>query len=47
MALRAIDLEDAGEEDHPPYEPWVREVRALDPYRVLFAHDLAIWQRGT
>ena len=47
MALRALELEDAGEEDHPPYEPWVREVRALDPYRVLFAHDFAIWQRGT
>lgn len=47
MALRAIELEDAGEEDHPPYEPWVRDVRALDPFRVLFAHDLAIWQRGT
>ena len=47
MALRAIELEDAGEADHPPYEPWVREVRALDPFRVLFAHDLAIWQRGT
>jgi N-acyl homoserine lactone hydrolase len=47
MALRAIELEDAGEADHPPYEPWVREIRALDPFRVLFAHDLAIWQRGT
>jgi glyoxylase-like metal-dependent hydrolase (beta-lactamase superfamily II) len=47
MALRAIELEDAGETDHPPYEPWVREIRDLDPFRVLFAHDLAIWQRGT
>ena len=47
MALRAVELEDAGEVDHPPYEPWVRDVRDLDPFRVLFAHDLAIWQRGT
>ena len=46
MALRAVQLERAGEVP-PPYEPWVPQVMALDPFRVLFAHDLAIWQRGT
>jgi N-acyl homoserine lactone hydrolase len=32
---------------HPPYAPWVARLQELDPWRVVFAHDLAIWERGT
>jgi N-acyl homoserine lactone hydrolase len=32
---------------HPPYAPWVARLQELDPWRVTFAHDLAIWERGT
>lgn len=32
---------------HPPYTPWVARLQAPDPWRVTFAHDLAIWERGT
>ena len=31
---------------HPPYAPWVARLQELDPWRVTFAHDLAIWERG-
>src|SRR6266571_1692321 len=27
------------------YAPWVARLQELDPWRVTFAHDLAIWQR--
>ncbi len=30
---------------HPPYAPWVGRLQEFDPWRVTFAHDLAIWQR--
>ena len=30
---------------HPEYAPWVARLQELDPWRVTFAHDLAIWQR--
>jgi hypothetical protein len=30
---------------HPEYAPWVARLREFDPWRVTFAHDLAIWQR--
>jgi glyoxylase-like metal-dependent hydrolase (beta-lactamase superfamily II) len=30
--------------DDPP--PWMPVVEALDPWRVLFAHDVASWERG-
>jgi N-acyl homoserine lactone hydrolase len=30
---------------HPDYPPWVARLQELDPWRVTFAHDLAIWQR--
>lgn len=30
---------------HPPYAPWVARLQEFDPWRVTFAHDLAIWQR--
>jgi N-acyl homoserine lactone hydrolase len=32
---------------HPPYAPWVARLQELDPWRVVFAHDLSIWERGT
>ena len=28
------------------YPPWMDVVEALDPWRVLFAHDVASWERG-
>jgi N-acyl homoserine lactone hydrolase len=31
---------------HPPYAPWVARLQELDPWRVIFAHDLSIWERG-
>ena len=30
---------------HPQYAPWVARLQEFDPWRVTFAHDLAIWQR--
>jgi N-acyl homoserine lactone hydrolase len=30
---------------HPSYAPWVARLQEFDPWRVTFAHDLAIWQR--
>ena len=30
---------------HPEYAPWVARLQEFDPWRVTFAHDLAIWQR--
>jgi len=30
---------------HPDYAPWVARLQQLDPWRVTFAHDLAVWQR--
>ena len=31
---------------HPEYAPWVARLQDFDPWRVTFAHDLAIWERG-
>jgi len=45
MAIRACELERQGEKS-PPYADWVPRILALDPMRVVFAHDYAIWQRG-
>jgi N-acyl homoserine lactone hydrolase len=28
------------------YPPWMDVVEALDPWRILFAHDVASWERG-
>jgi len=44
--LYAWRLERAGS-PHPEYAPWVPRLQAFDPWRVTFAHDLAIWQRDT
>jgi N-acyl homoserine lactone hydrolase len=43
-ALYAWTLDRAGS-PHPEYAPWVARLQELDPWRVTFAHDLAIWQR--
>lgn len=32
-------------EPHGPYPDWVARFQELDPWRVYFAHDTAIWQR--
>jgi glyoxylase-like metal-dependent hydrolase (beta-lactamase superfamily II) len=45
-ALLAWRLDREGQ-PHPPYAPWVSRLQELDPWRVVFAHDLAIWERGT
>jgi N-acyl homoserine lactone hydrolase len=42
--LYAWRLDRAGS-PHPDYAPWVARLQELDPWRVTFAHDLAIWQR--
>jgi len=42
--LYAWRLDRAGS-PHPEYAPWVARLQELDPWRVTFAHDLAIWQR--
>ena len=44
-ALLAWRLDTEGQ-PHPPYAPWVARFQELDPWRVLFAHDLSIWERG-
>jgi N-acyl homoserine lactone hydrolase len=43
-ALYAWTLDRQGS-PHPEYAPWVARLQELDPWRVTFAHDLAIWQR--
>ena len=35
-----------GGQPHPPYAPWVARLQEHDPWRVTFAHDLAVWERG-
>lgn len=37
---------DRDHQTHPPYAPWVARLQEFDPWRVAFAHDLAVWQRG-
>ena len=32
-------------EAHGPYPAWVARFQELDPWRVYFAHDTAVWQR--
>ena len=43
-AFYAWTLDRAGS-PHPEYAPWVARLQEFDPWRVTFAHDLAIWQR--
>jgi N-acyl homoserine lactone hydrolase len=42
--LYAWRLDRAGS-PHPAYAPWVARLQEFDPWRVTFAHDLAVWQR--
>lgn len=45
QTVRALELRRMGEEA-PDVPLWVERVVDLDPWRVVFAHDVAIWQRG-
>jgi len=37
---------DADEDAFADYPAWMDDLQALDPWRVLFAHDVASWERG-
>jgi N-acyl homoserine lactone hydrolase len=43
-AVTAHRLASEGYEDPPSYPDWLPHLLALEPYRVVFGHDLAIWQ---
>jgi N-acyl homoserine lactone hydrolase len=43
-ALTAHRLATEGYQDAPPYPEWLPRVLELEPYRVVFGHDLAMWQ---
>ncbi len=43
-AITAYRLASEGYEDPPPYPEWLPRLLDLEPYRVVFGHDLAIWQ---
>ncbi|HEX7195969.1 MAG TPA: MBL fold metallo-hydrolase [Candidatus Limnocylindria bacterium] len=43
-AVTALRLEREGLDDAPPYPDWLARLLDLDPYRVVFGHDHAIWQ---
>jgi N-acyl homoserine lactone hydrolase len=43
-ALTAYRLTQEGFPEPPPYPDWLPRVLALEPYRVAFGHDLAVWQ---
>jgi N-acyl homoserine lactone hydrolase len=43
MARYALDVEGTGE-SVPEIPEWVRRLDAFDPVRVVFAHDLAVWE---
>jgi N-acyl homoserine lactone hydrolase len=43
-AVTAHRLATDGYEDPPSYPEWLPRLLDLDPYRVVFGHDLAIWQ---
>ncbi|HLA15676.1 MAG TPA: N-acyl homoserine lactonase family protein [Candidatus Limnocylindrales bacterium] len=40
------ELDQAGYGEETGYPAWMNVVDALDPWRVLFAHDVASWERG-
>ena len=42
-ALAAGARERGHDEPLPPYPPWMRRLLDLDPRRVVFAHDAAVW----
>jgi len=41
----ALELEAGGTAQHAPYPDWIARFAEFDPVRVLFAHDLALWER--
>ena len=43
-ALTAHRLTQEGYADPPSYPAWLPRILALEPYRVAFGHDLAVWQ---
>lgn len=43
-AVYARQLEVDGSDVVPPYPAWLPHILEFEPVRVLFAHDLAIWQ---
>jgi glyoxylase-like metal-dependent hydrolase (beta-lactamase superfamily II) len=43
-AVYALSLEREGSDPVPPYPAWLPYILEFGPTRVLFAHDLAIWQ---
>ena len=43
-AVYALSLESEGSDSVPPYPAWLAHILEFEPMRVLFAHDLAIWQ---
>jgi N-acyl homoserine lactone hydrolase len=44
-ALTALRLDRDGYEHAPTWPDWLPRLMELDPYRVVFGHDHAIWQR--
>lgn len=44
-ATYAVALEREGSEQVPPYPAWLPTLLAFEPTRVVFAHDLATWER--
>ena len=45
MALTALEMTAAGDPDAPPHPEWLPRILELDPWRVAFGHDTAVWQR--
>ena len=43
-ALTAYRLTLEGFENPPSWPPWMPRFLELEPYRVAFGHDLAVWQ---
>ena len=43
-AVTALRLDREGYDEAPPYPDWLPRLLELDPYRVVFGHDHAIWQ---
>jgi N-acyl homoserine lactone hydrolase len=43
-AVTAYRLASEGYEEPPAYPDWLPRILDLEPYRVVFGHDLAIWQ---
>lgn len=42
-AMYALRIEEEGGHPVPPYPTWLPRITALEPRRVMFGHDLAVW----